>query len=85
MAAALSIHPRIAGTASGLMGFLQMTMAASGSFLVALLPQGSTLGPIAVFAGFVVMALAFGVFAVRRPSARELAAIAAAPAAAEGG
>ncbi|HEV8031998.1 MAG TPA: multidrug effflux MFS transporter [Stellaceae bacterium] len=88
MAAALSIHPRIAGTASGLMGFLQMTMAASGSFLVALLPQGSALGPIAIFAGFVVLALIFGLIAVRRPSEDTPPAIASAkaePAAAEGG
>jgi DHA1 family bicyclomycin/chloramphenicol resistance-like MFS transporter len=66
MAAGLSIHSRLAGTASGLMGFLQMAMAASGSFIVALLPQDSAFGPISVFAGFVVLALAFGLFAVRR-------------------
>jgi DHA1 family bicyclomycin/chloramphenicol resistance-like MFS transporter len=66
MAAALSVHPRIAGTASGLMGFLQMTTAAIGSFLVALLPQTSALGPIAVFAGFVALALGFALLALRR-------------------
>src|SRR5438552_15880703 len=65
MAAALSIHPRIAGTASGLMGFLQMTMAAVGSFAVALLPQNSALGPIAVFTGFVALALGLGRVALR--------------------
>jgi DHA1 family bicyclomycin/chloramphenicol resistance-like MFS transporter len=77
MAAALSIHPRIAGTASGLMGFLQMTMAAIGSFLVALLPQQSPLGTVAVFAGFVVLALVFGIFAVRRVPAGALPAVVA--------
>ncbi len=51
MAAALSIYPRLAGTASGLMGFLQMTVAALGSFVVALLPHDSALGLIAVFGG----------------------------------
>src|SRR5712672_1607706 len=56
MAAGLSIYPRIAGTASGLMGFLQMAMAAVGSFIVALLPQQSPFGMIAVFTGFVVVA-----------------------------
>jgi DHA1 family bicyclomycin/chloramphenicol resistance-like MFS transporter len=66
MAAALSIHPRIAGTASGLMGFLQMTMAAGGSFVVALLPHGNPLGMILVFFGFVAMALGSAIFAVRR-------------------
>ena len=53
MAAGLSIHIRLAGTASGLMGFLQMVMAAGGSFIVALLPQNSAFAPISVFAGFV--------------------------------
>jgi DHA1 family bicyclomycin/chloramphenicol resistance-like MFS transporter len=85
MAAGLSIYPRLAGTASGLMGFLQMTMAAIGSFLVALLPQNTPLGPIAVFTGFVVLALVFGLVAVWRRPGDALAAVAAAPAAAEGG
>jgi DHA1 family bicyclomycin/chloramphenicol resistance-like MFS transporter len=66
MAAALSIHPRIAGTASGLMGFLQMTMAAVGSFAVALLPHDSPLGLILVFSGFVAVALGSAIYAVRR-------------------
>ena len=43
MAAGLSIHSRLAGTASGLMGFLQIAIAAGGSFIVALLPQDSAL------------------------------------------
>ena len=85
MAAALSIEPRIAGTASGLMGFLQMTMAALGSFLVALLPQNSALGPAGVFAGFVALGLGFGLFAVRRRPAGGIPAVASAPAPAEGG
>ena len=38
LASGLSIQPRLAGTASGLMGFLQMTVAALGTLLVALLP-----------------------------------------------
>ena len=70
MAAALSIHPRIAGTASGLMGFLQMTTAALGSFLVALLPQNSAFGPVAVFTGLVALALGFAILAVRRQTGR---------------
>ena len=72
MAAGLSIHSSLAGTASGLMGFLQMVMAAGGSFIVALLPQNSAFAPISVFAGFVVLALAFGLFAVRRQSSSAL-------------
>jgi len=67
MAAGLSIYPRLAGTASGLMGFLQMTVAALGTFLVALLPHDSALGMIVVVGGFIALALAFGIFAVRRP------------------
>ena len=71
MAAGLSIHPRIAGTASGLMGFMQMTMAAGGSFIVALLPYDNALGLTAVFGGFVTTALGFGIFAVSRLSREE--------------
>jgi hypothetical protein len=49
-----------------------MAMAAGGSFIVALLPQDSAFGPVSVFAGFVVLALAFGLFAVRRQSSAAL-------------
>ncbi len=55
MAAALSIHPRLAGTASGLMGFLQMAAAALGSFAVALLPYRNAFGMIALYGGFVAL------------------------------
>jgi DHA1 family bicyclomycin/chloramphenicol resistance-like MFS transporter len=64
MAAALSIEPRLAGTASGLMGFLQMTAAALGSFVVALLPNHNAFGLIAVFGGLVVLSLAGAVLAL---------------------
>jgi MFS transporter, DHA1 family, multidrug resistance protein len=64
MAAGLSIHPRLAGTASGLMGFLSMAFAALGSFVVALLPYDSAFGIMTVFGGFVAAALGFGIFAV---------------------
>ena len=40
---------------------------------------------IAVFTGFVVLALGFGLFAVRRQSAETGVAVAAVPAAADGG
>ena len=63
--AALSIHPRLAGTASGLMGFLQMAAAALGSFVVALLPYRNAFGMIALYGGFVALGLAAAVFAVR--------------------
>ena len=51
MASALSIYPRLAGTASGLMGFLQMAVAALGTITVAALPHDSALGLIAVVGG----------------------------------
>jgi DHA1 family bicyclomycin/chloramphenicol resistance-like MFS transporter len=84
MAAALSIHPRIAGTASGLMGFLQMMMAAVGSFVVALLPHGSPLGMILVFSGFVALALGSATFAVRRLARADTVALPAVAAADDG-
>ena len=67
MAAGLSIQPRLAGTASGLMGFLQMAVAAIGTFVVALLPYPIAVSMIAVVGGFIVLALGFGLFALRRP------------------
>jgi len=84
MAAALSIHPRIAGTASGLMGFLQMTMAAVGSFAVALLPHDSPLGMILVFSGFVAVALGSAIYAVRRVVRAERMVLPAVAAASDG-
>jgi len=66
MAAGLSIQPRLAGTASGLMGFLQMAVAALGTFVVALLPYPIAVSMIAVVGGFIVLALGSGIFALRR-------------------
>lgn len=67
LAAGLSIHPRLAGTASGLMGFLQMTIAAVGTGVVALLPFEIVVNMIVVVGGFIVLAMGFGIFALRRP------------------
>ncbi|HVB17531.1 MAG TPA: hypothetical protein VNF04_13425, partial [Stellaceae bacterium] len=67
MAAGLSIHPRLAGTASGVMGFLQMAVAAIGTYIVALLPYPIAASMIMVVGSFIVLALAFGIFAVCRP------------------
>jgi DHA1 family bicyclomycin/chloramphenicol resistance-like MFS transporter len=66
MAAGLSTYPRLAGTASGLIGFLQMSVAALGTFVVAMLPHDSALGMVAVVGGFIALAFGFGVFAVYR-------------------
>jgi len=67
LAAGLSIRPLLAGTASGLMGFLQMTVAAIGTLVVALLPWPIAVSMIVVVGGFIVLALGFGIFALRRP------------------
>jgi len=47
VAAGLSVYPRIAGAASGLMGFTQMIIAALGTLLLGLLPRGSVLAMVA--------------------------------------
>jgi MFS transporter, DHA1 family, multidrug resistance protein len=65
MAAGLSIRPRLAGTASGLMGFLQMATASLGTFVVAFPPYPIAINMIAVVGGFIALALGFGLFAVR--------------------
>jgi DHA1 family bicyclomycin/chloramphenicol resistance-like MFS transporter len=64
MASALSTYPRLAGTASGLMGFSQMGVAALGTITVAALPHDSALGLIAVVGGFIAVALASGIVGV---------------------
>src|SRR6516165_3817974 len=43
IAAGLSVHPRVAGAASGLLGFLQMTVAALGTLLIGQLPHDNAL------------------------------------------
>jgi DHA1 family bicyclomycin/chloramphenicol resistance-like MFS transporter len=90
VAAGLSTHPRLAGTASGVMGFLQMSVAASGTLIVAMLPHDSALGMMAVIGGFIALALGFGIFAVRhspggpRPVLAGIAPAQTGPAPAEG-
>jgi DHA1 family bicyclomycin/chloramphenicol resistance-like MFS transporter len=64
MASGLSTYPRLAGTASGLMGFLQMAVAALGTITVAALPHDSALGLIAVVGGFIAVAFASGIVGV---------------------
>jgi DHA1 family bicyclomycin/chloramphenicol resistance-like MFS transporter len=64
LAAGLSIRPRLAGTASGLMGFMQMTVAALGTFVVGILSYDSAFGMIAVVGGFIALSLGFGAFGV---------------------
>ena len=66
LASGLSTYPRLAGTASGLMGFMQMAVAAIGTIAVAALPHDSALGLIGVVGGFIVLAFGFGIFGVAR-------------------
>src|SRR5260370_27794919 len=90
MGAGLRSYPRIAGTACGLMGFLQMTIAARGTIGVALLPADCGIAMLVTVVGFMGLALGFGIFAARQPPVGAhpvLAGVAAArssPAAAEG-
>ena len=66
MASALSTYPRLAGTASGLMGCAQMATAALGTIAVASLPHDSALGLIAVVGFFIAVAFACGIVGVMR-------------------
>jgi DHA1 family bicyclomycin/chloramphenicol resistance-like MFS transporter len=67
IAAGLSVFPRIAGAASGLMGFLQMMIAAVGTFLIGQLPQNTPLSMVAVVGASLALALVFGLRALRVP------------------
>jgi DHA1 family bicyclomycin/chloramphenicol resistance-like MFS transporter len=67
IAAGLSVYPRIAGAASGLIGFMQMIIAALGAFLVGQLPGDTPLPMVAVVGAAMIMALVFGTLALRAP------------------
>jgi DHA1 family bicyclomycin/chloramphenicol resistance-like MFS transporter len=69
IAAGLSVHPRIAGAASGLLGFLQMMVAAFGTLLIGQLPHDSALAMVVVVVASLMLALVFGFVAMRRPRA----------------
>ena len=49
-----------------------MTVAAIGTFVVALLPYPMAVGMIAVVGGFIALALGFGLFALRPPRSGSL-------------
>jgi DHA1 family bicyclomycin/chloramphenicol resistance-like MFS transporter len=66
--AGLSVYPRIAGAASGLLGFLQMMIAAVGALLVGQLPQGTAAPMVAVVGASLALALIFGLLALARSS-----------------
>jgi DHA1 family bicyclomycin/chloramphenicol resistance-like MFS transporter len=68
MASGLSIYPRVAGTASGLIGFLQMAISALGTLTVGLLPHESAFAMAGVVLTTQIVALVLGMIAVRLPS-----------------
>src|SRR5882724_1947113 len=65
VAAGLSIYPRIAGAASGLLGFMQMAVAALGTLLLGLLPRDSVLAMVAVVGASLALAQLFGLLTLR--------------------
>jgi DHA1 family bicyclomycin/chloramphenicol resistance-like MFS transporter len=71
MASALSVYPGLTGTASGLLGSLQMGAAALGTSVVAALPHENALGLIAVVCGLIAMSFGFGVFGVTLAARRQ--------------
>jgi len=69
VAAGLSVHPRIAGAASGLLGFMQMSVAALGTLLLGLLPRDSVVAMVTVVGISLALALLCGFFTLRAPAA----------------
>ena len=77
IAAGLSVYTRIAGSASGLLGFLQMMTAALGTWLIGWLPPQSAMSMILVVVASLALALFFGLRALRRPESEPQSAPAA--------
>lgn len=77
MAAGLSVYPRVAGTASGSIGFSQMAVSALGTLIVGVLPHEGPFAMAGVVLATQIVACALGLIAVRLP-------VAAAPAPAVG-
>lgn len=67
IAAALSVYPRIAGAASGLLGFVQMMVAALGTLFVGYLPQDTAVPMVIVVGASLALALIVGLVALRTP------------------
>jgi DHA1 family bicyclomycin/chloramphenicol resistance-like MFS transporter len=66
-AAAIEVDPRVAGTASGLVGFAQMAIGGVATIAVAVLADGTAVPMIAVMMGSTVLAaIAYGVAVVGR-------------------
>lgn len=67
MASGLSVFPKIAGTASGFIGFLQMAASALGTLAVAMLPHQGAAAMVTVVVVTQIVAMALGAIAVRLP------------------
>jgi DHA1 family bicyclomycin/chloramphenicol resistance-like MFS transporter len=85
MAAGLSIDPRRAGAASGLMGCLQMAVSGLGTYAVGLLSHDSAMPMVVVVGAFMALALLFGLPAARSPAGRTGPVLAPVAAAKSGG
>ena len=72
LAAGLSVYPRIAGTASGFIGFLQMAASAIGTLAVATLPHQGAPALVGVVVTTQLAAVLLGGIAVRLPGSRVL-------------
>ena len=68
MASGLSVYPKIAGTASGFIGFLQMAASALGTMVVAILPHEGPSAMVAVVVTTQIVAMVLGAVAMRLPS-----------------
>jgi MFS transporter, DHA1 family, multidrug resistance protein len=74
LAAGLSVYPQVAGTASGLIGFTQMTIAALGTLLLGMLPRGSVIAMVAVVGTSLAVALGFGLLSLALGQERRMPA-----------
>jgi MFS transporter, DHA1 family, multidrug resistance protein len=68
VAAGLSVYPRLAGTASGLMGFLQMIAAALGTVIVGVSPHDSGLWMVVVVGSALALAFFCGLLPLGVPA-----------------
>jgi DHA1 family bicyclomycin/chloramphenicol resistance-like MFS transporter len=68
IAAGLSVYPRIAGAASGLIGFMQMMIAALGTLLIGHLQRNSVPALLAVVGAALALALFCGLLTLRAPA-----------------
>jgi MFS transporter, DHA1 family, multidrug resistance protein len=85
LAAGLSVYPRVAGTASGFIGFSQMVVSSLGTLTVGILPHGGPFAMVGVVVATQAIALLLGAVAVRLPMSVTLPAPSPLPVGAAGG